>query len=461
MLTELITQLHDKFSEREIIGGLLSDNRGIVNVHDVLKPDHFYDPECAAIYRAVIDTFDHAKPADLQTLANVAGLNVSKLVDIMADTVLGAQRSAAERIVALYHKRQIVKRLAVIGSKIIESSVEELAGQLTDIAISGDLETGSKRVLDADSLMTRVEELQSIRKQDPGLIRGIRTGYVLLDAILRGLRPRRMTVLAAATGFGKSTFAVNLFSNTVRAGARALLISTENDVDDNLDRIAGIITGLDLKDIESGIRSIRITESFSQAFKGKTAFISDNSPRNIHEVIGTITRYVLQHGVELVFVDYIGEISLDGVKNETEEARLARYAQMLVDASRTLNCHIVLLAQLNRTGNGKGRPGKTELQGCFKIAQKAHSLLLFWQTEDGQDVISIDKNRQGPGKKDIAVKFDRYTQRITEQGFYLESEKRVIPVSDTGIQVQPASSFEAGLNLDDSDLPVIDVEVSL
>ena len=139
---------------------------------------------------------------------------------------------------------------------------------------------------------------------------------------------------------------------------------------------------------------------------------------------------MLQHGVELVFVDYIGEIALDGVKNENEEARLTRYSQALLEASRTLNCHIVVLAQLNREGNRKGRPSKTELQGCFKMAQKAHSLLIFWLNEDGQDILTVDKNRQGPAKVDIAMKFRRTTQRITELGYWLEDEKRIVPPSN-------------------------------
>jgi uncharacterized protein YigE (DUF2233 family) len=108
---------------------------------------------------------------------------------------------------------------------------------------------------------------------------------------------------------------------------------------------------------------------------------------------------------------------------------LTRYSQALLEASRTLGCHIVVLAQLNRDGNRKGRPGKTELQGCFKMAQKAHALLIFWQNEDGQDILTVDKNRQGPAKVDIAMNFQRTTQKISELGFYIEDGKQIIPPS--------------------------------
>lgn len=427
---KLPDNLHDEFSEKEIIGGLLTNHDSFPTVFDILQPEHFYRPEYEAIYRAFVDTYKQEAPAPLQTLATKAGVNAAMLVEAMSETYLGAQRRTAQRLATLHQKRGIARKIAEITATLADSTIEELTGRLTEIAVGASMDSGQKRVLGAGKLIDRVKEVQESRRKDPGMIRGIRTGYPALDLTLRGLRPRRMTLLAAATGFGKSTMAVNIFNNTVQAGVKTLLISTENDIDDNLDRIAGIVTGLELKDVESGHKAEHVSECFSRRFQEKTCFISDNSPRNIHEVVGTIARYVLRHGVELVFVDYIGEIALDGVKNETEEGRLTRYSQAILEASKTLNCHIVLLAQLNRDGNRKGRPGKTELQGCFKMAQKAHAMLIFWQTEDGQDVMTLDKNRQGPQKIDIAFKFQRTTQRITELGFYSEPEKRITPIGN-------------------------------
>ena len=443
----LESKLHDSFTEREIIGGLLTDHNSFVNVHDILHHGHFYDPELGAAYRAFADTYRASEPSDLMTLANKAGIQPTVLVQAMGEVYLGAHRTSATRIVELFQKREIYRTLRAVVADLPNLPVEELAGKITSIAVSITLSSVKKCVLDTEELISRVETLQEERSKSTGLIRGTRTGYPCLDLTLRGLRPRRMSLLVAATGFGKSTFAINTFSNAVQAGVKSLLISTENDVDDNLDRICGIVSGLDLKDVEGGFKPDPVIKHFSNHFKNKTAFITDNSPRNIHEVIGTIARYVLQHGVELVFVDYIGEISLDNVKNENEEARLTRYSQALLEASRTLNVHIIVLAQLNRDGNRKGKPSKTELQSCFKMAQKAHSLLIFWQNEEGQDILTVDKNRQGPAKVDIAMKFKRITQRITELGYWLDDEKKIVsPVHAAGTQIPTQY-----IDLDDED----------
>lgn len=162
------------------------------------------------------------------------------------------------------------------------------------------------------------------------------------------------------------------------------------------------------------------TSQFASRLFQSGLFMSDNSPRTIDELVGTISRYVVQNGVEVVFVDYIGEINSDTDQRETEEAKLARFAQRLVDCSKSMGIHIIVMAQLNRQGNSKGRPTKGELASCFKIVMKAHSLLIFWQDEDKRDILTVDKNRQGPPNVDIIMNYNRATQRIDVKDFMRE-----------------------------------------
>jgi len=94
-----------------------------------------------------------------------------------------------------------------------------------------------------------------------------------------------------------------------------------------------------------------------------------------------------------------------------------------------------MLAQLNRSGNMRGRPTKTELSLCFRMAQKAAALLCMWQNDEGLDLIYVDKNRQGAGKVDIAIKFNRANQRIRELGYWLEKENKIVPPSNVNSNV--------------------------
>lgn len=426
------TNLIDTFSEREIVGGLLIAPDSLTNIHDLLQPIHFYTPEHGAIYAAIVDQYRAKSEPSFATLAKAAGVNPSVLVELVGEAILGARRQTAQRLVELAQKRSLLKQLQGIAARLPDMTPEELPGELIGPAVSINLEGSAKRVYGAPELAARAAELQTERQKEPGIIRGIRTNYTALDLTLRGQRPGCLTTIAAGTGVGKSTFGLNDAYQVAAQGIPTLLISTENNADENLDRLSGIITGKEIKDIESGRYAADISAKVSKALQQAPLFVTDNRPRTIHEVVGTMTRYALQHGVKYVVLDYIGEVAADtgGPRNESEEQRLARWSQMLLDAARMLDIHLVLLAQLNRSGNMKGRPTKTELAGCFRIAQKSAALLILWQNEKGQDILTIDKNRQGAAKVDIAVRFNRANQRIRELGYWIESEDRIVPPSN-------------------------------
>jgi replicative DNA helicase len=418
--------------ERQIIGGLINDRDSFTDMCLETGPADFSSADLASVCKTFIDEYAKSSFIDIQSLSAKSGVRIQTLTECMEVGWMTADmKHKARRLADLAHKRRAYRACMKVIGEIPRLDSEEIAEQLSEIAFSISFRNEKKRVYDAKELVDRVEQLQEERKQDPGYIKGVRTGYYpIFDRITRGLRSKRMTGIAAATGFGKTTLALNLLLHVVMAGHRALFISCENDADDNLDRLCGIVSGLDLKDVESGANSLRVWNDFRQAFSEKTLFLSDNNPRNIDEICATISRYAIQHQIEIAFVDYIGEISGESRDRETEEMKLARYTQRLLDCVKHMNVHLVVLAQLNRQGNQKGRPTKAEIAGCFRIAQKAHTLLIFWQDENkegkAQDVLTVEKNRQGPAGIDIAVSFDRGRQTIKEQGIWLSRDKEIV-----------------------------------
>jgi len=60
------------------------------------------------------------------------------------------------------------------------------------------------------------------------------------------------------------------------------------------------------------------------------------------------------------------------------------------------------------------------------MAQKAHSMLLFWQDTNGQDVLTVEKNRTGQAGVNIAVTFNRSSQKIFDTGLYDTKTKQVL-----------------------------------
>lgn len=409
----------DEHTEKEIIGNILNDHAAYMDVFDILRPDHFNSRVFAGIYQAYGEQVQKKEATDLRTLAKISGVKPDVLAECIEDGWMSANvKMKARKVVSLSHKRETYRDCRKLVAEMEGLSSPEIAKRLSDMAAAVAINSQTKFIYDGKQMAKRITDNMERRHANKGKMDGIMSGYHPLDLVVRGFRKKRMTVIAAATGFGKSTLALNLLSNISRSNHKALFISNENDVDDNLDRLHGIETGLELKAIEKASDEVwGPTCTFAERLFQSTLFISDNSPRTIDEVVGTISRYVVQHGIEIAFVDYIGEISAESDHRETEEARLARFAQRLVDCSKAMGIHIVVMAQLNRQGNSKGRPTKSELASCFKIVMKAHSLLIFWQDEDKNDILTVEKNRQGPPNVDLKVDYNRATQRIDVKGF--------------------------------------------
>jgi len=420
----------DETAEKEIIGNLLNDADCAVEVMGFLSPEDFTSVELAAAYGAFCECFANAEQVDVRMLAERSKAPVPLLAECMDLGFMSANiKWRATKVVEHSHRRRTILECRQLAASLGTMTSAEISGKLSEIAAGITLKSSDKKVYGANELVLRVAASQQQRFKDRGKVDGILTGYRLTDEQVRGLKGKRVTVIAAGTGFGKTSLALNLFNNAVRANVPSLYVSNENDVDDNLDRLCAMTANADMKQVESGLAYESVCFKFQKLYQGKNAFMSDNSPRNIDEVCATISKYVIQHGIKLAVVDYIGEISGEVKHRESEEAMYARYSQRLVDCARTHNVHIIILAQLNREGNKKGKPTKAELALCFRLAQKAHTMMLFWQDEtsngETQDVITIEKNRQGPAKIDIAVTFNRPTQLIKEEGFWSSSKKQI------------------------------------
>lgn len=414
-------------SEKEIIGNLLNDPDSVLDVMGHLSNEDFTHKALGSAFTCFVDAFNSGDKLDARTMGERSEMDADMLAECIELGWMSANiKFRAKKLVELSHKRKTNMECRKLVADLAHIDSQEISSRLSALAAHLSLKGSDKKVYSSRELCERVQELQKSRIGAKGEIFGALTGFPTLDKAIRGMKPKRATFIAAGTGFGKTTLALNIFNNVVADGKRALFLSNENDINDNLDRLCGVVSGHDLKDVESGYHYQPVMLKFTEKYKDKVAFISDNAPRNIDEVCATIGKHAIQDQIEVVVIDYIGEISGPSKDRENEEAKLARFGQQLIDCAKTMNVHIIILAQLNREGNKPGKPGKTELAGCFRLAQKAHTMLLFWQDEKKTDVVTIDKNRQGPAGISVAVEFNRNTQRIKERGPYIEADKGVV-----------------------------------
>jgi len=277
-------EFHDKQLEYELIGNLLNVNESFLEICDSLRPDDFYNPDLSQAFRAYTELYEKEKLIDLGYLARTAGVHASILVEAMDAGFLSANiQWRARQIKTMSQRRKMYRSISLLQQQVGSLEPLEIANRLSEIASEIALSGDRKRVFSTLELSEIVERTQQERATQPGHVRGIKTGLHFLDKILRGLQPKSLTLIAAATGFGKTTLALNLFANIAKQGRKILFISNENDVQMNLDRLSGIAGSRPLKEITSGFNPENVVDEFRQAFDSKTMFLSDNAPRTIDE----------------------------------------------------------------------------------------------------------------------------------------------------------------------------------
>lgn len=258
----------------------------------------------------------------------------------------------------------------------------------------------------ASRAMAAVEELMR-----PGKTPGVFTGYRDLDAMLGGLQPGELTILAARPSMGKTALAMNIATNAARAGHYVLVFSMEMSEHALVARLFSSVATIPLSQILSGdldqMELEHLRES-AQAVAALPMSVDDTGGLTVGQLMAKARLRATKATVGLVVVDYLQLMS--STLEENRERQVAEISRGLKLLARTLSAPVLALAQLNRAV--ESRPGSaprlSDLRDSGAIEQDADKVLLIHRFMEGPgkgtaDII-VGKNRNGPVGK-ISLKF--------------------------------------------------------
>jgi len=249
---------------------------------------------------------------------------------------------------------------------------------------------------------------------------GLSTGFPDLDKILLGLRPKLYT-LAAATGLGKTTLALNIAHNVVSAGNQdpppvGLIITLEMDVEELHVRALSTATRIDSYLIESG----KLGESEKERVRKASALMAQ-LPIEYVEGFTSVTARSIAARVEkvrrkykrldFVIVDYLQLLDADD-KHENEVARLTEITRTLKRISLKYHIPVIELSQLNRkfADRAKKDPVLSDLRASGSIEQDSDVVMFIAPTdydhpEQPERRLIIAKQRGGVANVEVKLVF--------------------------------------------------------
>jgi replicative DNA helicase len=426
---------HSVEAEQSLLGGLLLDNQAFDKIADLVSADDFYRDDHRRIFRHLSKLIEHARPADVVTVAE--SIEASEDKDRTGGPAyLGslAQNTPSalniRRYAELVRERSVQRRLIQVATEIAESALAPTGkdiGQMLDEAETRILEVGERGQRGTQGfesiqpVLARVfERIDHLYHQEnKSDVTGLPTGFADLDEKTAGLQQGDLVIVAGRPSMGKTAFALNMAEHVaVGNGVPVAIFSMEMGATQLAMRLLGSIARVDQHKMRTGRLNDEEWSRLSTAM-GKLhdapIFIDETAALNSLELRTRARRIHRQCGkLGLVMVDYLQLMSApSSSQGENRATEISEISRSLKALAKELSAPVVALSQLNRaleTRNDK-RPMMSDLRESGAIEQDADLILFIYRDEvyypekpesKGTAEVIIGKQRNGPiGKIDL------------------------------------------------------------
>ena len=403
-------------AEQALIGALLLDNRTYDRVAHVVQPGHFLDPQCRAIAHELWRTLGAGKQADVITVAQALGEQVSAAeLHQLAQYVPSAANAA--RYAQMIYERSKDRELGAAALRIGElaGQSERPIAERLDQAQSA-LEAIVERRADddwtaaADSVSAH---LQTLQDRLEGRTNAMPTGLADLDDRLNGgLRPGQLVIIGARPSMGKTALGLTLAVNMARDYVVGFLSMEMSQTELN-DRIVAMVGRVSIAHVQRPAMAqdqdrfwYGVTKA-ADAARTLNLHVSDRSGLTIHQIRSKARHLRRVHGLHVLVVDYIG------LTNGTDPRAMRTYqleevSRGLKELSKELGICIVCLAQVGREVEKRAEqtPSLSDLKDSGAIEQDADAVMFIHRPHQVRPDIGpewssyaklvIAKQRNGP-----------------------------------------------------------------
>lgn len=220
------------------------------------------------------------------------------------------------------------------------------------------------------------------------------TGWSSLDGLLRGgFRPQQLISVSAPTGFGKTSFVVDLTARMI--DLKPLWLTFEESVEELSEKF-----------------SVDRQEPIPDFYSPKSVV-----PYSLKWVEDKVVEGIAKYGSRVVVVDHLDYIV--PYNTERPDLRIAEAMRFLKGLARTWNIVIILICHLVKV-NTETQPKIDDIRGSAAVGQESDTVIILWRetkrTNGQLDItsnvnISIQKARRGkPGNVKMIFKNGKFLE---------------------------------------------------
>jgi replicative DNA helicase len=290
-----------------------------------------------------------------------------------------------------------ITELAFNESVKMETVMDQSEKKIFDVAQSG---TKSNFVHIKDLLKEAYERAERADNDEAYL--GISTGFKDLDDLLGGFQKSDLVILAARPSVGKTALALDMMRHAAMVEKKTVaFFSLEMSKTQIMDRLIGMQSGIPFWEIRTGRLSdkklMKLADTMGE-FGDTNIFIDDQAGQHINAIRTKARRLALEHGLDIIFVDYLQ--LMHGSNTESRTLEVTEISQGLKNIAKELNVPVIALSQLNRAIEQRQgrRPQLSDLRESGSIEQDADVVMFI----DREETWNPDTENKGVGELIIA-----------------------------------------------------------
>jgi replicative DNA helicase len=437
-------------AERSILGAILLDDKAVLTIFETIKAQDFYLESHRRIFEKMMLLTNKSRPIDLITLKDELQ-RASELESVGGAAYLASLTDGLPRALNIEFYAQIVKEKSTLR-RLIQVSNEAMARSYQDEEPAQEvLQFVEKSIFDiagqhfhsgfspispiVSDVFKEIEELANKKST----VTGLETGFIDLDRMTAGLHAGDLIIVAARPSLGKTSLCLNIAEFAAIKNKKSVgIFSLEMSKEQLVKRLLCSESRIDAHRVNTGYLSKDDWSRLSRAsgeLSETRIFIDDTASITVPELRTKARRLSLEHGLDLLIVDYLQLMSGAGPRYENRTQEISQISRGLKGIAKELGVPLIAVSQLSRaiesrTGEHR-KPQLSDLRESGSIEQDADIVMFIYRedmanpTEEnmGKAELIISKQRNGPiGSIEVAFlkQFTRFDNLSTYDNPYHE-----------------------------------------
>ncbi|HEU4354953.1 MAG TPA: replicative DNA helicase [Actinomycetota bacterium] len=409
---------HNLEAEESVLGAMMLSTEAIADVVELIRPEDFYRTANGKVFETLRSVYARGEPVDAITaveelrrrgiLEEVGGhLYVHELVQQVPTP------AAAANYARIVSQAALLRRLISAAADIMEMgySAPEDPERVADEAEQRIYDVARRDEKDQIATLRElvdqaILDLEHIQNRDSAFA-GLPTGFRDVDALLSGLQPGNLIVVAARPGVGKSSFVTNLARNAAVDHASPVgMFSLEMsrwEIGMRLLCAEARVPWDAIRNKRVGAEHWASIAQAAESLHDAPLTIVDSGNVTIVDIRAKARRLATRRGgLSLIIVDYL-QLMSHHRRVDNRQQEIAEISRSLKLLAKELKIPVIAVSQLNRDPERRQdkRPQLSDLRESGAIEQDA-DVVMFIHRDDtvpekkGLAELIVAKHRNGP-----------------------------------------------------------------